>query len=317
MIGIAIPVLLFLPSGPEFFGQGLNIWVSAFLFVLGALTDFWDGWIARRQKIETPLGKILDPTADKIFILCTMASFAAKGVYSYWYLVPIFIREIAVTFCRIAWLKEGHVIAAERAGKLKLTLQVISVIISFLYLISPTAGLSILNHAFLCLALVMTIYSGLLFFMNNTALLKTREFSRSVATMMGIGCLKPFPGTYGSFVGLVLVLLTAYDLLLHVIVFLILVWVAYALIPQIGLRKDEDPLEIVIDEVCGILLAFFFIPITFPNILLGFFLFRAFDTLKVFPLNWLEKKEGVHGIMLDDLGAGVYTWLFLKIFGSH
>lgn len=268
--------------------------------------------MARRHHLETRFGRILDPTADKVFILGTMASFAAKGIYSYWFLVPIFIREIAVTFCRMVWLRQGQAIGAERAGKLKLSFQVASVFFSFLYLGAPNGVTFTLNHLFISLALILTLISGFFFFQHHKKLLKEARFARSVA-ILGVGHLLPFPGTYGSLLGLVIVLAVSYDALLHFILLVLFIVLAWVLIPRMRLEPEEDPLEVVIDEVCGILLAFWTIPLDWRSLLLGFFLFRFFDVVKVFPIGWLEKRKGVRGIVLDDLGAGIYTWLLLKI----
>ena len=217
LLGIAIPFLILRTKGPgQIAGDGAY-WAAFGLFIFGAFTDFWDGWIARRHQLETAFGRILDPTADKIFILGTMTSLALRGVYSYWYLVPIFLREIAVSFCRIAWLQKGHAVGAERAGKLKLCLQVTSVLCSFLYLASPSAATSLLNYAVIFLAVAMTLYSGFYFFVHNRKLATDPQFLRTVASV-GVGYLRPFPGTYGSLVGLAIFLIVGRDLLLHVVI---------------------------------------------------------------------------------------------------
>ena len=292
--------------------ESWTFWWALGLFIFATFTDFWDGWVARRHRLETPFGRILDPTADKIFILGTMASFAARGTYSYWYLVPLFFRETAVTFCRIAWLGQGHAIGAERAGKLKLGCQVTSVLFSFLYYGFPTPFSFHLNQMFIFLVLFMTLFSGYFFFFHNRALLADKKFLRTV-TALGVGYLRPLPGTYGTLVGLLLVPLISHDIFLHLFVLLTFLLLAYVTIPRLGLREEEDPLEIVIDEACGILLAFVGIPLRWQTLLVGFLLFRLFDVTKVYPIGWLEKRGGVHGIVLDDLGAGAYTWLILRI----
>ena len=313
LIGIIIPWLLLWPRGTARPVESWTFWWALGFFIFATFTDFWDGWVARRHSLETPFGRILDPTADKIFILATMASFAAIGAYSYWYLVPIFFREIAVTFCRIAWLGQGRAIGAERAGKLKFGCQVASVLVSFLYLGFPTSLTFYLNQGAVLSALFMTLFSGYFFFLRNRALWLDKKFLGMV-TAVGVGYLRPWPGTYGTLVGLLLVPLISHDIFLHLFVLFILLVLAYVTIPRLGLGEKEDPLEIVIDEVCGILLAFVGIPLRWQTLLVGFVLFRFFDVTKLFPINWFEKRKGVHGIMLDDLGAGFYTWLILKIF---
>ncbi len=281
------------------------------LFIFGALTDFWDGWYARRHRLETAVGRILDPTADKIFILASFATFSAKGLYSHWFLVPIFFREVAVTFSRLVWLFQGRAVGAEKAGKIKFGFQVASVSFSFIYLLSPGPGTQWLNFLFLWVALALTVYSGILFFLNNREGLRDVFFLKAVSTL-GVGNLKPVPGTYGTVLGLLVVPLVAFDPWLHALVFLVFIALTYAVIPRLGLSEHEDPLEIVIDEFCGILLAFFAVPVTFVSLFVGLLLFRIFDVTKLFPINWLERQKGVNGILWDDLGAGVYTWLILR-----
>jgi phosphatidylglycerophosphatase A len=268
--------------------------------------------MARRHKLETPFGRVLDPTADKVFILATMVSFALKGAYSYWFLVPIFIREIGVTFCRVVWLRAGHAIGAERAGKLKLGLQVTSISFSFIYLFLPNPTTYSLNLFFISAALLLTVYSGFFFLLHNRRLLQDKELAKAVASV-GVGNLRPFPGTYGSLVGLAIVPLVAYDLRLYFLVLSGILILAYTMIPRLGLGPKEDPLEIVIDEVAGILVSFWSVPVNAVSLVAGFLIFRFFDVFKIFPVNWFEKKPGVHGIMLDDIAAGVYTWVILKI----
>lgn len=289
-----------------------TVWAAFGLFVLGALTDFWDGWMARRHQMETSVGRILDPTADKVFILACMTSFAIKGIYSYWVLVPIVIREVSVTFCRLIWLGQGKVVGAERAGKLKLGLQVTSAAFSFLFLAYPHRITEGLNGFFILLAMGATLYSGYFFFKHNAPLLHEPGFARAVASL-GVGNLRPFPGTYGSLLGLLIVLLVSYDFRLHLLTAVGFILLAYWAIPRMGLGDHEDPLEVILDEVCGILLAFLAVPLTWQSVVAGFCLFRFFDVTKIFPINWLEKRKGVHGILFDDLGAGFYTWLILKL----
>lgn len=289
-----------------------QFWLALFLFVFGALTDFWDGWIARKQNLETSFGRILDPTADKVFILGAMTSFALKGLYSYWFLVPLYLREIAVTFCRIVWMLKGKAIGAEQAGKIKLCLQVSSVLWSFVCLAWPNSFNFVLNDCLISVTCLVTLYSGFTFFFHNKTLLADAQFHRTVSAL-GVGYLKPCPGTYGSLLGLAIFFIVGRDFLLHLGILGFFLWLAYQSIPRMGLESHEDPLEIVIDEVCGILIAFLTIPITWMSLLTGFLLFRIFDTTKIPPLNWLEKKKGVNGIMWDDLGAGIYTWIILKL----
>lgn len=80
-----------------------------------------------------------------------------------------------------------------------------------------------------------------------------------------------------------------------------------------GALQKEDPAEVVIDEAAGLLLTLFLLPATGFNLCLGFVLFRLFDILKPYPIRRLEKIRGGAGIMLDDLMAGVFGNICLRL----
>ena len=81
------------------------------------------------------------------------------------------------------------------------------------------------------------------------------------------------------------------------------------------LLKRDDPSEVVIDEVAGILWTFFLLPLSWLTLCVGFILFRIFDIFKPFPIRTLERRlRGGIGIVLDDLLAGIYANLCLRIF---
>ena len=75
----------------------------------------------------------------------------------------------------------------------------------------------------------------------------------------------------------------------------------------------KDPSCVVIDEVVGGMIAFFMLPATPAVMWTAFFLFRAFDMFKIYPINKLEERGGGAGIMLDDIVAGVYTKIIMQI----
>jgi len=77
--------------------------------------------------------------------------------------------------------------------------------------------------------------------------------------------------------------------------------------------KQKDEPRIVIDEVCGMLLALFFVPVSVYSVVLGFFIFRAMDIMKPFPAKRIERLAGSAGIMFDDVVAAIYTNLILQI----
>lgn len=295
--------------------------VLAFIiFVTAAVTDYLDGWVARRYGMVSDLGKITDPTMDKLLILAPMAAFVRLGYYSVWWVVPIFIREILVTFCRIGWIMEKRAIGAEKIGKLKFVSQVGILILSFLSLLARDLAwlaawrpfFDFMLPGFLVLALVLTVASGISVLISNRALFRSPFFARFVSAL-GVGLIPRAPGTWGSLAGLVLVLLAGFNGWLYGGVFLFLLVAGYGAISRLDLSKSKDPSYVVIDEACGIFVTFAVIPLHAASLAAGFFLFRLFDILKPSPLRLLERLPGFWGIMMDDLGAGLYAWVIMFV----
>ena len=79
------------------------------------------------------------------------------------------------------------------------------------------------------------------------------------------------------------------------------------------LMNQKDPGIVVIDEVVGVMITLWGLPLIWPVMICGFFLFRAFDMFKIYPINKFEAHPGGWGIMLDDCMAGVYTNIILRI----
>lgn len=123
------------------------------------------------------------------------------------------------------------------------------------------------------------------------------------------------PGTAGTLVGILLYLLVR-DLgalwygAMCAVVIMIGTWAAGQAERIFG-AKDHS--SIVIDEIAGYLVAMLLVPGTWQYIAAAFFLFRAFDIVKPFPLRRLEHLPGGIGVMLDDIGAGVYTNIVLQV----
>ncbi len=118
------------------------------------------------------------------------------------------------------------------------------------------------------------------------------------------------PGTFGSLAALPLCLLVSkmrMEAALTVVLALIAAstWVAGS-VEKIENRKD--PQKVVIDEICGMLVALFALPFSPGIVVAGFFLFRLFDIYKPFPIRWFDRHvAGGPGIMLDDIVAGLFT----------
>ncbi len=132
-----------------------------------------------------------------------------------------------------------------------------------------------------------------------------------VATVLGLGLAPWAPGTVATiFSGIPCFLLAGHLSWVWQTIFALLVfrigWVASDRVERELSRPD--PREAVIDELCGYLVAMIGHPVTFASIAAGAFFFRLFDIWKPWPLRWLDKNvPGGFGIMLDDVGAGIYA----------
>ncbi|MEM7048881.1 MAG: CDP-diacylglycerol--glycerol-3-phosphate 3-phosphatidyltransferase [Acidobacteriota bacterium] len=154
LVPLLVVVLLTKIDGKEFIGLGV--------FLLAALTDFLDGFLARRNQQETRLGKLLDPAADKILTSAAFISLVELGVAPAWMVVAIIAREFAVSSLRAFAASEGLVIAAGISGKVKTVLQIVAIALLIFY--NQLGQFSHLAPISLWIALIASVYSGLEYF---------------------------------------------------------------------------------------------------------------------------------------------------------
>lgn len=102
------------------------------VFIVAAITDFFDGYIARKYNLVTSFGKIMDPLADKILVFGALLCFIEMGFIPSWTVAIILAREFFVTGMRVVAVDKGKVIAASWWGKVKTNVQIFAVIIGFL-----------------------------------------------------------------------------------------------------------------------------------------------------------------------------------------
>lgn len=140
---------------------------------------------------------------------------------------------------------------------------------------------------------------------------QTVEF---IATAGYIGRIPWAPGTFGSLLGVLIAYLLSYT---NVIVYFVVVIVVLGLaVWTSGLYEKvtgrHDPKEVVIDEVLGYLVCVFMVPPTWPDLLIGFAVFRFLDILKPWPISWIDRKvPGGVGTVADDLAAGLIGLVFM------
>ena len=152
------------------------------VFIAASITDFLDGFFARRQALVTDLGKILDPIADKILILGVFTAFLALNVVNVWMIIAIMLREFIITSIRFFVLNKGVVLEAKFLGKQKTVSQIAGIIVIFIALIlrrlmPQAAGVDFLFNALIPIIMwyivFITIFSGLHYLWQNRKLINT------------------------------------------------------------------------------------------------------------------------------------------------
>ena len=153
--------------------------LAAVLFAIAGLTDYLDGWYARKYDLVTKLGKILDPIADKIILLgCffVLSSLTDLNVYSFWWVIPIFLREVLITGVRFLFLtkKKPLVMAASWSGKAKTIMQFITLPVAYFIFMfrdygnmPPAKWVEFVLYALLIASVAFTLQSGWSFFSKN------------------------------------------------------------------------------------------------------------------------------------------------------
>lgn len=142
-----------------------------------------------------------------------------------------------------------------------------------------------------------------------------RRFAVFVCSFGYIGFFPFAPGTVGSVAGVAVYLAARYLTVPYLDLLLIVAFLAAGVVLTRPCEEDlrcVDPGPIVIDEVMGMLITLFMIPVGWGGILLGFLLFRALDVTKPFPARQLERLHGGFGVMADDAMAAVYANLLLR-----
>jgi CDP-diacylglycerol---glycerol-3-phosphate 3-phosphatidyltransferase len=162
--------------------------IAFWLFVVASITDYLDGYLARKWNQITNFGKLMDSLADKILINAALILLTQQNLIPAWVTILILSRELAVTGLRQLALTHGKIIASEKLGKHKTFWQMITVIYFLLYLTWKEQSSTIVqlycsnhfNHSFhpqvsqalIYFTAAMTLLSGSSYFIKNRHLLK-------------------------------------------------------------------------------------------------------------------------------------------------
>jgi len=148
-------------------------WLALTLFVAAALTDWLDGHLARKWKIESDFGRLFDPLADKLLVTVAFIGLLGAGLLPVWFVSLVVAREFLITGIRLVAGQKGVVLAAEKVGKHKTVTQMVTAILGLLLLAidpPPPFGRILLDLAVLVTALI-TAGSGLYYLIRNYPLL--------------------------------------------------------------------------------------------------------------------------------------------------
>ena len=159
---ILIPVFLVLLISNIKYGQ----WMALAVFAVMAATDGLDGYVARARKQETRAGKFLDPFADKLVTAAALIGLVEIGELPSWIAIIIIGREFVVSGLRIALVSKGIDLPASKLGKVKTLSQITAIFLWIMKLEISNYYLNITAWVVMVAALLLTIYSGLDYFVN-------------------------------------------------------------------------------------------------------------------------------------------------------
>ncbi len=177
-LSFLLMVFLLIPG----FGPKL---AAVLIFAAASLTDLWDGKFARRWKLVSDFGVLMDPIADKILVLAAFVAFVQLGIAPAWMVVLIATREFLITGLRLFALGKGHVLPAEAAGKHKTVSQMVAISLILVFLTAREAVSGKADTArwitaggtgiwwLMLLTVILTLTSGISFLWRHRKLILT------------------------------------------------------------------------------------------------------------------------------------------------
>ena len=167
------------------------LWAAFVVFAVAAITDRFDGELARSWGQITDFGRVADPIADKALTLCGFGLLSYQGYLPWWLTILIAVRELGITAMRAFFLRRGVVVSANQAGKLKTFMQMVALGT----LLIPWAHFTAMNEAnegwvvllirlgqiFAGVALALTLYSGFMYVIDGVRLMRGASAGEAVA----------------------------------------------------------------------------------------------------------------------------------------
>ncbi|MBZ5202387.1 CDP-diacylglycerol--glycerol-3-phosphate 3-phosphatidyltransferase [Planomicrobium chinense] len=151
------------------FGADMPVshFIGGLIFIFASLTDWVDGYYARKYNLVTTFGKFLDPLADKLLVSAALIILVELGFAASWIVILIISREFAVTGLRLVLAGEGEVVAAGSLGKIKTTAQILAISALLLHNTIFTLVNIPFGEIMLYIALIFTVWSGWDYFYAN------------------------------------------------------------------------------------------------------------------------------------------------------
>ena len=168
---IMVPFLVvFLLTG---WGGEANRYISLILFVAASITDWFDGYLARKNHLVTNFGKFMDPLADKLLVCSAMICMIELGRLPAWFVIIIIGREFIISGFRLIAAENGIVIAPNYWGKFKTVSQMIMIILLILHF--DLSVFVILEQIFIWLSLALIVISLMTYIWQNRSVLSMQE----------------------------------------------------------------------------------------------------------------------------------------------
>ena len=154
--------------------------IATLVFIIASLTDYYDGYVAKKYNMHSDFGKLMDPIADKFLILAAFLAFVRMQIVEDWMVLLILGREIVVTGFRVFAVTKGKVLAAERAGKHKTVSQIVAIFSILGFIVARELLLSLSRWSpeieiwwrqsidmLMLITVSLTLISGISYFWNN------------------------------------------------------------------------------------------------------------------------------------------------------
>ncbi len=177
-----VPIMLLVPllgiTGETFWGASLENITILIIFLIASITDFLDGYLARKNNMVTNFGKFLDPIADKLLVITALIMLVEQGIIPSWIPIIIVAREFMVSGIRMLAAGKGNVIAASMLGKIKTVSQIIAISLAFLdtnpfmsFIDTKLDGMPLVLNILMSLGMIVsviaTIWSGIDYFVKS------------------------------------------------------------------------------------------------------------------------------------------------------